>query len=238
MTKKASMPKEPSPPDAPELDQVLTEMGSAYAANPEKAVRGQTFIKLLHKYLGGHLQLRLSDEAIKRGVTIAYESTIFSSTKPKDVDVVVLDPANGPLVIVGVRSQMSSVGNNVLTYYEGIVGECISLQDRFPMAVHGYVYLHPFRPIKEGKEDQKIDHKRYAPMYEAITERHPAFYKTQRGVFDVFAYLVVDFEKNPPVLHDELLDEAGLVKNLKLAAFVDGIVSCFKKRELFINLFK
>lgn len=160
-----------------------------------------------------------------------------AQTKPKDVDVVVLDPANGPLVIVGVRSQMSSVGNNVLTYYEGIVGECISLQDRFPMAVHGYVYLHPFRPIKAGKEDQKIDHTRYAPMYEAITERHPAFYKTQRGVFDVFAYMVVDFEENPPVLHDDILSKAGLVKDLRLEAFVDGIVSCFKKRELFIDLF-
>lgn len=224
-------------PKAPGLDQVLSEMGGAYAEDPVKAVRAQTFIKLLHKYLGAHLRLRLSKNAVKRGVTITYESTIFSSTKPKDVDVVVLDPANGPLVIIGVRSQMSSIGKNVLTYYEGVVGECISLQDRFPMAVHGYVYLHPLRPIKEGKKEEKIDHKRYARMYEAITERHPAVYKTQRGIVDVFAYMIVDFEKNPPVLRDDILTTAGLEKDLRLASFVDGIVSCFKKRELFIEVF-
>lgn len=222
---------------APSLGEILQQMGEIYSKDPVKAVRGQAFIKILHKYLGGQLALRLSDAAKQRHVRVEYETTIFGSTKPKDVDIVVLDPANGPLVIVGIRSQMSSVGNNVLTYYEGIVGECISLQDRFPMAVHGYVYLHPLQPIKEGKEDQKIDHKRYARMYQAITGRHPAFFRMQRGIFDVFAYMIVEFGKTPPVLRDDILNAAALEKDLKLDLFVDEIVSCFKKRELFIDLF-
>lgn len=212
-------------------------MGAVYAEDPEKAVRGQAFIKMLHKYLGGQLALRLSDAAKQRNVRVEYEATIFGSTKPKDVDVVVLDPTNGPLVIVGIRSQMSSVSNNVLTYYEGIVGECISLQDRFPLAIHGYVYLHPLKPIKKGKEEQKIDHKRYARMYEAVSDRHPALYKSQRGIFDVFAYMIVDFEENPPSLRDDILASAGIEKDLTLDSFVEEIILRFKKRELFIDLF-
>ena len=211
-------------------------MGKTYSADPEKAVRGQAFIKLLHKYIGGQLSKRLSDRAKARGVEIKYEAQIYSSTKPKDVDVVVLDPTNGPLVIIGLRSQMSSVANNALTYYEGIVGECSSLQDRYPLAVHGYVYLHPAKPIKEGKEDQKIDHQRYAKMYAAVAGRTPGVFKMQRGMFDVFAYMIVDFGKSPPALRDDLLP-AGLKGELRLSRFIDGVVSCFKDREIFIDLF-
>ena len=43
-----------------------------------------------------------------------------------------------PLILIGVRSQMSSVGKNILTYTQDIMGEAVSLQDRFPMAVFGY----------------------------------------------------------------------------------------------------
>jgi hypothetical protein len=223
--------------EAKSLAATLKEMGAAYSADPEKAVRGQIFIKILHGYLGAELNKRLSKSAVERGVTIRYEETVFSSTKPKDMDVIVHDPVNGPLVLVGVRSQMSSVGNNALTYYEGIIGECISLQDRYPMAIHGYVYLHPLKPIKAGKEDQKIDHLRYAKMYAAVTGRSADLYKLQRGVFDAFAYLVVNFETDPPTLVDDVLMDKGIKRELRLSAFVDNIVSGFKERELFVDLF-
>src|SRR6185312_1025747 len=107
----------------------------------------------------------------------------------------------------------------------------------FPLAIHGYVYLHPQKPIKKGKEEQKIDHKRYARMYEAVSDRHPALYKSQRGIFDVFAYMIVDFEENPPSLRDDILASAGIEKDLTLDSFVEEIILRFKKRELFIDLF-
>lgn len=50
-------------------------------------------------------------------------SVVSSFHTPKDVDVAVMDPDNGPLMLVGVRSQMSSVGKNQPNDYEGIVGE-------------------------------------------------------------------------------------------------------------------
>ena len=242
--------------DAVGLSDLLTAMGASYRADPVQAVRSQDFIQLLHRYLGTQLEARLTKFAVRRGIKVVYkdevndtdkkgnvkvrkvsEAQILSSTKPKNVDVAVIDPENGPLVIIGVRSQMSSVGKNVLTYYEGIVGECISLQDRFPMSTHGYVYLHPQTSIKEGKESESIDHKRYARFYADASGRTGPTWKTIRGVFDQFAYMVVDFEQNPPKLHDEIV-KASVSADLSISTFIDRVVQTFNSRLLFWDVFE
>ena len=242
--------------DAVGLSDLLSEMGASYRADPVQAVRSQDFIQFLHRYIGTQLEARLTDFAVKRGIKVVYkdelayidkkgatrtrkisEAHILSSTKPKNVDVAVIDPENGPLVIIGVRSQMSSIGKNVLTYYEGIVGECISLQDRFPMSTHGYVYLHPQTSIKEGKESESIDHKRYARFYADVSGRTGPTWKTIRGVFDQFAYMVVDFEHDPPRLNDAIV-KASVQDDLSLSTFIDRIVKTFNSRLLFWDVFK
>ena len=225
------------PDDAMGLPSVLRAMGATYRSNPELAVRGQAFIKLLHQFVGSQLEARLTRFAIQRGIEVRYEAKVLGSTKPKDVDVAVMDPDNGPLVLIGVRSQMSSVGKNVLTYYEGIVGECISLQDRFPMSIHGYIYLHPLTSIKEGKQHEAIDHRRYARMYEAVTGRYGPGYKSLRGIFDEFAYMVVDFEQTPPQLRDDLVHGAVANLDLSIQTFIDRIVATFNSRTLFWDVF-
>lgn len=75
-------------------------------------------------------------------------------------------------------------------------------------------------------------------MYAAVTGRQGPDYKNQRGIFDQFAYLVVDFETDPPTLHDEIA--ARKVKNLDLSisTFVDRIVSSFNDRTLFWDIFE
>lgn len=227
-----------SPDRAIGLSNVLRDMGEVYRSNPELAVRGQVFIKKLHEYVGTQLSARLTRFALHRKIKVRSEATILGSTKPKNVDVAVIDPDNGPLVLIGVRSQMSSVGKNVLTYYEGIVGECISLQERFPMSTHGYIYLHPLASIKEGREREAIDHKRYARMYAAVTGRSGADYKNQRGIFDEFAYMVVDFEASPPKLHDELVRSTIPDRDMSIETFVDRIVERFNSRLLFWDVFQ
>ncbi len=212
-------------------------MQEIYRRDPQVAVRGQSFIKTLHSLIAADLRARLTPEAVRQGIEVREEVTVYGSHKPKDVDVGVIDPSNGPLVLVGVRSQMSSIGKNALTYYEGIVGECISIQDRFPMAVTGYVYLHPMRPIKEGKQQERVDHIRFARMYEAITGRSGLDYKSIRGVYDQFAYMVVDFDSSPPVLNRELVRTAVPDTDLDIETFVGRLVSTFKKRHLFLNVF-
>jgi|GEM_PF-819922 len=239
------------------VSDLLQEMGASYRADPVLAVRSQDFIQFLHRYIGTQLEARLTDFAVRRGIKVVYkdETTVFdskgrprikkiseahilSSTKPKNVDVAVIDPENGPLVIIGVRSQMSSVGKNVLNYYEGIVGECISLQDRFPMSTHAYVYLHPLTSIKEGKEAESIDHKRYARFYADASGRTGPTWKTIRGVFDQFAYMIVDFERDPPRLCDEIVKSSVPGTDMALSTFIDRIVSTFNSRLLFWDVFK
>jgi len=229
-----------SPDDALGLSKVLRQMGDTYRAKPEVSVRNQTFIKHLHRYAGTQIEARLTKFAKRRGIRVQYEATVLGSTKPKDVDVAVMDPDNGPLVLIGVRSQMSSVGKNVLTYYEGIVGECISLQDRFPMSTHGYIYLHPRTSIKEGNQREAIDHGRYARMYAAVTGRSGPAYKSLRGIFDEFAYMVVDFEENPPRLRDDIVQAAVPVTDLDLSisTFINRLVDTFNARTLFWDVFE
>lgn len=224
---------EGEPSDAVDLQSVLQEMGEDYRLDPMRAVRSQSFIRLLHTYLVSQLNVRLTRFATRRGISVHTEAKILGSTKPKDVDVVLLDPENGPLVIIGIRSQMSSVGKNVLTYYEGIVGECLSLQDRFPMRTHGYIYLHPLASIKAGKEKESIDHSRYARMYAAVTGRSGVDYKNQRGVFDQFAYMVVDFDQTPPVLRDDIVRAAVPDIDMSINTFVDRVVATTNARMLF-----
>lgn len=139
-------------------------------------------------------------------------------------------------MMIGIQSQMSSIGKNVLTYYEEIIGDCISLQDRFPMAVIGYIYLMPLKSIKEGKEKERIDYTRYAKFYDAVTGREGQAYKDIRGVFDQFAYMIVDFAATPPVLHDELLP-ANLKHDLRVSTFVDRMIETFKSRHVFLDIF-
>jgi hypothetical protein len=220
-----------------DFSQCLVDMGTIYRADPVKAVRGQAFIKLLHSYFISELDARLLPQARRRGIFVKAEATILGSHKPKDVDVAVIDPDNGPLMMIGVRSQMSSVGKNVLNYYEGIVGECISLQDRFPMSTIGYAYLMPLKPIKEGKEHEGVDHPRFAKLYGSITGRTGQDYKNIRGIYDQFAYLVVDFDQVPPEVRDDIVQASVPGTDLRASTFIDRMVDTFKSRMLFLDVF-
>ena len=214
------------------ISDCLAKMKSIYDADPVVAVRGQGFIKELHGFIAHALDAQLHASARRAGVIVQQEATLFGSHKPKDVDVAVVHPVNGPLLITGVRSQMSSIGKNVLTYYQDIVGECISLQDRFPLATYGYAYLHPLADEKGGAPD----HRRYSRMYASISGRDGRNFREIRGVYDQFAYLIVDFLKNPPELRDDLL-EADEGIELSIHTFVSRMIKTFKRRNLWLDVF-
>lgn len=238
--------------EAPSLDDVLRRMKATYDSDPVKAVRGQSFIKILHKYVADDLRSRLTPLAIRHGVEVKEEAKLFGSHKPKDADVAVIHPNNGALMSVGVRSQMTSLGNNVLEYYQGIIGECISLQDRFPMAVYGYVYLHPETYQKRVKRtiggvktevltDATTDYPRYAQMYAAIAGRDGPQYADIRGMYDHFAYMLVDFDESTgQLVRDDLVQSAVPLeeRDLRISTFVDRLVETFKKRNLWLDYFE
>ena len=197
----------------------LTTMKHTYLSNPTVAVRGQGFINLLHDYC--------VDELVSVGVPrerIFKEATIFGSHKPKDVDVAVIDEVNGPFIIVGIRSQMSSVSKNILTYYEEIIGDCISLHDRFPMAVISYIYLLPTRSIKPGKSHETVDLGRAEKLFRLITDRGD--WRNTKDKYEHFAFLKVDFTQEPPVLLDT-------IPQLQIDNFFDKIKETYNERNFF-----
>ncbi len=74
-------------------------------------------------------------------------------------------------------------------------------------------------------------------MYAAVTGRKGPAYKTLRGIFDEFAYMVVDFEEAPPKLHDELIRAAVLDLDMSIHTFIQRIIDTFNSRTLFWDIF-
>lgn len=216
-----------------DLSSCLISMKEIYSADPVKAVRGQKFINVLHDYIADALNEKLSERARKEGIQVIKEATLYGSFKPKDVDVAVIHPINGPLITVGLRSQMSSIGKNVLTYYQDIVGECVSLQERFPMTTMGYLYLHPLTDPQASSAQP--DHKRYTKLYSAIAQRDDRLYKQQTGSYDHFAYLVVDFNTDEPVIRDDIVIDAEPEIDMSIETFVDRLVDTFVARNVWLD---
>ena len=224
-----------------ELERCLVEMKSLFFKDPEAAVRSQNFIKRFHTFIQQDFESFLTKKAKNAGIKVIAEAKIFGSFKSKDVDVAVVHPVNGPLIIVGVRSQMSSIGKNVLTYYQDIIGEAISLQERFPMTTTGYAYLHPFKVdpwVKKNGQSTKKEspnHGRFARLYEAIGYRDDRLFKHQTGSYDQFAYSVVDFQEQPIALRDDIVKSAVEDLDMSIRTFVPRLIDTFHRRNLWVE---
>ena len=227
-----------SPTAAPKLAACLTQMDQDFRADPDKAVRSQSFIRFLHAYLHEDLRARLSPGARRKDIQIQLEPKVMGSHRPKDLDVGVIDPVNGPLILIGVRSQMSSIGNNTLGYIDGIIGEAESLQKRFPMSTHGYVYVMPKEVIKPGKTTEKVNHARYAGLLSTITGRSGVDYHETRGIYDHLSYMVVDFNATPLSVDDALVASAVPDIDLRIGTFVDRIVHTHEERHPEWSIFR
>jgi len=193
-------------------------MKAIYLADPLASVCSQAFINVLHDYCISELRgVGITEDVFQ----IPKEATIYGSHKQKDVDVAVIENINGPQIIIGIRSQMSSVSKNILTYYEEIIGDCISLHDRFPMAVLCYVYLLPKRSIKEG-HNELVNLERAERLFGRITGRDD--WRAPKDKYEHFAFLKVDFDSDPPeVLPTTLL--------LSIDDFFDKIVATYNDRK-------
>jgi hypothetical protein len=210
------------PADIPGLIATLVNMKATYVADPKVAVRSAKFIAPLHEYC--------RQELIRVGFAegqLRTEAVILGSHKPKKVDVAIIDKNNGPLAIVGIRSQMSSVAKNMLTYYEEIIGDVISLHDRYPMAIIGYVYLLPTNSIKPGFEHEVPNLARAEQLYALITDRGD--WRNTKDKYEHFAFLKADFRQNPPTLQ-------GTLPSLDITSFFDNIYATHTTRNLAIQI--
>ena len=200
------------------LIECFQKMKAVYIDAPVASVRSQSFINVLHDWCVSELRnVGINDNSF----TILKEATIFGSHKPKDVDVAVIENINGPQIIIGIRSQMSSVSKNILTYYEEIIGDCISLHDRFPMAVLCYIYLLPQKAIKDGVSEA-VNLDRAERLFKRITGRND--WREPKDKYEHFAFLKVDFETDPPAI----IETSPL---LCIDNFFDKIVQTYNDRK-------
>ncbi len=234
------------PANITKLIQCLDEMKAIYLADPTAAVRSQSFIRCLHRYCvdelydaighGNIQKIDLNQMVTPRGkphypaiaidpqkYQLMQEVTLFGSHKNKDEDICVTHYANGPQIAVGVRSQMSSVGKNIENYYEGIIGECISLHDRFPMATLGYVYLLPKAPIKPGLTEL-VDLDRAEQLFQKISARTD--WHSPHDRYERVAFIKVDFDTTPPTL-------IPTCPELSIETFFDDLIEIHNDRNLF-----
>lgn len=200
------------------LTDCLQKMKTVYINDPIGSVRSQAFINVLHDFCIAEIR---NVGIVDGDFQIIKEAKIYGSHKPKNVDVAIIENINGPQIIIGIRSQMSSVGKNILTYYEEIIGDCISLHDRFPMAVLCYVYLLPKRTIKEGLgEDVNLE--RAERLFERIAGRND--WRDTKDKYEHFAFLKVDFGSDPPALLDT-------IPLLSIDSFFDNVLETYNNRK-------
>ncbi|MPM21791.1 hypothetical protein SDC9_68241 [bioreactor metagenome] len=225
----------------------MATMKEDYVRSPNASVRSSSFIYILHQYCIAQLRQAISPEFGVQVIPLAdmnrpvnstnyprvridpeklqlmQEVALFGSHKNKNTDIVLSHFSNGPQIIIGIRSQMSSVGKNIENYYEGIIGECISLHDRFPMAVIGYVYLLPTCSIKPGV-DEVPDLEKAERLFSKITSRPD--WRSAHDKYEHFAFLKVDFTTPTPTLLPTLPE-------LEIGSFFDKLIETYNDRNVF-----
>lgn len=223
---------------------LLTEMRDLYLEDAQYAVRSKKFIGLLEKKILDDIWDQLTPKG-KKTLKPGHEILILQDAKIKNVDIAIIDPNSGPLLTVGIRSQMNSIAKNTLTYFQDIRGELAGLIQRYPLSVHGYIYLHPKEIIDApGKTFKKenINHSKYARIAADISGRgeqaHIIVANSHliRNAYDHFSYFVVDFEKDP-VDYKDNWDELELGVDLSLDNFVDNILQTCRRRFFFTDYF-
>lgn len=226
------------------LKDTLKKMRETYLKDPEYAVRSKKMIGMLENYIKKTLEENLS-ELGKKELKIDEEVNIFQDEKEKNIDVVLIHPTNGPIITIGVRSQMSSVAKNTLTYLQEIKGECLGLQTRFPMSTHCYIYMLPKNIIHPDsqKSKEKIDHEKYAKIMNSMGGRaqlNSFDYKSlifHKQAFDYFCFFVVDFD-DENITYEDNWSIKGYNHLSTLKELLVGTIQTTKDRLSFKKYFK
>ena len=210
--------------DNAELTNTLIRMRELFVEDPTKAVRSKAFIQLFQDFCESELRRR----GIEDGVYTLRKEAKFKVEGTKiEADVGVLNGNNEPVLIVDVRSQMTSLGKNFNNYIRMKAGEVESVHEQFPTCSVGLVYLHPLSNLPTMKPVGPIGSFNYT------TASNQLFLKirrkeTQLTKYENVAYCVVDFNANPPRLSTTYPEQA----ELKLENFFDNIVATFRAKAL------
>lgn len=125
------------------------------------------------------------------------------------------------IIVVGVRSQMSSLMKNKKTMFQNNQAEVLSMHLRCPMMVMGEVFMIPTRPYcSEAMKEREIKYldrpknvQKYINDFQSFNDRLSVSDQSQAERYERACLLIVDFSQSPVKLytsHDELFAD-GLV---------------------------
>lgn len=165
-----------------------------------------------------------------------------------DIDPVGYTQSNEALVI-GIRSQLSSVAKNFDTLMERAFAETLNLRLRLPDLVMGEVYLLPVveyddRAMRENRiawKDTSVPVERFINTFLAISGRAADAGEDARYMYERTAFVLVDLREEPPRLFLDLEDlrEEGHIsrdyeKNFDLLSpedFASDIIDIYNSRH-------
>jgi len=242
-------------------------------------IRSEQLIQKIHEEVKVSLDAKLRAEGF-RGYQIhppigqpSPELDVWGFLKKKKQDIVVLfdNPVperitEGPLIdkidklgkatteksiVIGVRSQLSSIDKNFDTLMERAFAEAMNLHFRHPRLVVGEVYMlivreYDDQAMKENRvefKDRYTNVEKFISIFNGISHREcnectdpHSFYK-----YEATALLLVDFSQNPVKLYTtiEELKADGIVSQnfnedyslISPVGFTDRIINSYKHRH-------
>jgi len=213
------------PIDNKELCKLLMEMKKMHIEGERgdynEAVRTQKFIRLLHDWALNQLKKVGIEETEK--IKILTETKVPGYFKLKNVDVLVLHEIAGPILILSVKSLMSSITNNFTNTYEGMIGDVIGLHERYPFLIMCHLFLMPKEVLKR-KETYPINY--YARLLGKINGRKDETDDVKK--YERVGLLLVDFKKDTP----EVVKEIPSDMHLRIENYFDDVAILYKDRMI------
>jgi len=156
---------------------------------------------------------------------------ILGGYMPKEVDVCVTVPDNGPLVAISWKSLMPSTIRNAINRFEEYIGDAMNLHARFPMLVLGFMVLFPTSEkfLRNGKPADELQ--RFADLIERSNARCGVM--DPSGSYEASCLLLVDFEPHPPRLSRAFPPKAS---SLRVEQFFDKLWELYQQRNQFVKL--
>ena len=201
------------------LTSTLRGMKKLFVADPTYAVRSKKFITLFQDYCEEELRARGIESG---GLHIEKEQNISVGRGKVEADVGVFNAANEPVLIVDVRSQMSSLGKNFNNYIRMKAGEVESIHSVYPSCVVGLVYIHPAADVPTKRPVNPIGSFNYENAAKQVSSLIVSNSTTELlSKYQHVSYCVIDFNSNPPQLSANIPTE----DELRLEHFDDVVAS-------------
>jgi len=211
------------PIDMGDLQNTLKEMKAMHIAgrrgSHNVAVRKQTFIRKLHSY--AIRELNRAGIVEGRDIEILTEKKILGSFKQKNVDILVRHKISGALIVVSVKSLMSSITANFTNTYEAMIGDSSVMHERFPYLIMTELFLFP-KKVLDSRETYPLPY--YSNLLSKINKRQSQIDDNKK--YERIGLLVVDFEKPIPEIYHSPKEDA----DLNIETFFDDVKKIYDYR--------